>query len=83
MSQPLPWRLATPHRPACEGKKQEAGLLGQPLSPWLLGLGWGAGAERGDTQRGLTARNKASLTSQASRHRLMTTDLPDKAPLCC
>ena len=44
-SQALPWRLAIPQRPACEGRKQKAGLLGQPLGPWLLGPGRG-GQER-------------------------------------
>lgn len=50
-SQPLPWRLATPQRPACEGRKPEPGLPGQNLGLWLLGLGWGwAGAGKGGTQ---------------------------------
>lgn len=46
-SQPLPWRLATPQRPACEGRKQEAGLVHQPPGPWLRGWG-GGGQEQGE-----------------------------------
>lgn len=81
-SQLLPWRLATPQRPVCEGRK-EAGLFSLPvrqaLSPQQLGWA-GLGEDRvgrEDTQQGLTQPNKASLMIRASSHRLRGQQLPD------
>lgn len=86
-SQPLPWRLATPQQPACEGRKQEAGCSAfLSASPVVLGCwGWrGGGQERRErTQRGLTAPNKAFLTHRACGRHLSGQRPTRQSPFYC
>lgn len=80
-SQPLPWSLAAPQQPACEGGKQEAGCSAF-LSAKLAGAGAGVdgSGERGHSEPLHHQTRPPSRTGPPSAA-LAASDLLDKASL--